>query len=226
MKITQTNKTISADFVYIENQYQNETVEISVEFSDDTFNGYVTMMSISNPGHPNQPPYVLPIVNGKVKLPNYTTDFLGLIPISLFGFKGEEVITTNILKFELIASNPTNINIVPKEVDWLQTMESYVDGIVPTITPSIRNGYWYIGETNTGVSATGDIINDTQSSTTTTYSSNKIESVIEEKMSDIDLSTLATKEQVGNLNYKAISQTDYDALTTKNAGTMYFIYEE
>ena len=57
---------------------------------------------------------------------------------------------------------------------------------------------------------------------TETYSASEID----EKLGDIDFSTLATKEQVGNLNYKALSQTEYDSLDTKDANTIYFIYEE
>lgn len=57
---------------------------------------------------------------------------------------------------------------------------------------------------------------------TETYSASEID----EKLGDIDFSTLATKEQVGNLNYKALSQTEYDGLATKDANTIYFIYED
>ena len=49
-------------------------------------------------------------------------------------------------------------------------------------------------------------------------------SEIDTKLGNIDFSTLATKEQVGNLNYKALSQTEYDALTTKDENTIYFVY--
>lgn len=49
-------------------------------------------------------------------------------------------------------------------------------------------------------------------------------SEIDTKLGNIDFSTLATKKQVGNLNYKALSQTEYDALTTKDENTIYFVY--
>ena len=52
------------------------------------------------------------------------------------------------------------------------------------------------------------------------------ETEIDAKLGDIDFSTLATKEQVGNLNYKALSQSEYDGLATKDANTIYFIYED
>lgn len=39
-------------------------------------------------------------------------------------------------------------------------------------------------------------------------------------------SEYATKTQVGNLNYKALSQSEYDALSIKDANTIYFIYED
>ena len=37
--------------------------------------------------------------------------------------------------------------------------------------------------------------------------------------------TKATKEQVGNLNYKALSQSEYDGLPSKDENTIYFITE-
>lgn len=164
-KIIQSGKTISADFSTIENMYQQDTFDIEVELIDDTFNGYITMLSVCNPQYDDNV-YTLPIINNKVTLPYYTTNKLGVMTISLFGFKGSQVITTNKLEFTVAASNPTNIKKVPGYVDWNTTMQSYVDAqiqqtkteITPSIDPTTHN--WLIGGVDTGVDARGENVQE------------------------------------------------------------------
>lgn len=45
------------------------------------------------------------------------------------------------------------------------------------------------------------------------------------KVNELEI-TNATKEQVGNLKYKALSQSEYDGLPSKDESTIYFIYED
>ena len=171
-KITQKLKTISADFSNIENQYSNNTFDIQVELNDSTFNGYIPMLSVSNPQH-NGETYIVPIINKVAKLPYYCTDFLGTTTISLFGYKtnSQDTITTNKLSFEVIASNPTNIFQEPSDDNWHYTMTSYVDAQVDTIKPHIDpvTKNWFIGSTDTGVKAdgtTGDYYTKTEANNT------------------------------------------------------------
>lgn len=160
-KIIQQNKTITADFTYIENQYQNNTFDIEIELSDDTFKDYIVMLSVSNPQHTIES-YPIPIIDGVAKLPYYCTDFLGTTTISLFGYKAREndVITTNKIDFEVIASNPTNIYTVPSDDNWHITMKNFAIGLVDAlgkeIEPTIgENHHWFIGGEDTGVLAEG-----------------------------------------------------------------------
>lgn len=160
-KLTQTGKTITADFSQIENQYQNNTFDIEVELTDETFSGYVVMLSIRNPQHYIEA-YPIPIINGVAKLPYYCTDYIGTTTISLFGYKvdSDDIITTNNVEVEVVASNPTNFSYAPSDDNWANTMKAYVDSMVDQlgadITPSIgEDGYWYIGGVKTDTKADG-----------------------------------------------------------------------
>lgn len=162
-KIIQAGRTITADFAEIENMYQQDTFEIEVQFTDNTFDGYITMLSVGNPQYSDEF-YQLPIIDGKVTLPFYTTNKLGIMTISLFGFKNSQVITTNTCEFTIILSNPTNIKKVPGISNWVNVMQEFVKAqmaqtkseITPTIDPTTHN--WFIGGIDTGVDARGETV--------------------------------------------------------------------
>lgn len=162
MKITQKLRTIVADFSNLENQYSNGTIEIPVEFTDSEFTDWDMFFScqILNFESYN---YIAKLVNNKIVLPLSVTYYAGVVTISIYGMKGDLVKTSNNIAFNIIESNPTADQVQPVSTDWATAVKDYVDAYtaerINKITPSINglNFHWFIGQTDTGVIAKGDV---------------------------------------------------------------------
>lgn len=216
-KLIQTLKTITADFSKIENQYQNNTFDIEVELTDETFKDYIVMLSINNPQHYTEA-YPIPIINGVAKLPYYCTDYLGTTTISLFGYKvdSDDIITTNKVDVEVVASNPTNVHYAPSDDNWANIMKAYVDSMIDAlgedITPSIsEDGYWYIGDVNTGIKADG--------TSEDYYTKNEVDEKIDDVV-DVQEITLTTSwsENTQTVAVSGITANDSPILDVKLSG--------
>lgn len=216
-KLTQTLKTITADFSKIENQYQNNTFDIEVELTDETFKDYIVMLSINNPQHYTEA-YPIPIINGVAKLPYYCTDYLGTTTISLFGYKvdSDDIITTNKIDVEVVASNPTNIYYAPDDDNWANIMKAYVDSMIDAlgedITPSIsEDGYWYIGDVNTGIKADG--------TSEDYYTKYEVDEIINDVVDVQEITLSNTTDTSFNVSVSGITANDSPILDIKMSGT-------
>lgn len=163
MKITQVGRKITSDFTELESQYSNNTVVIDVELTDATFTNYTMFASIRIKTFSTYN-YHIPITNNQITLPSVALNYAGVLTVSIYGTNGsDDVITSDIVTLNVVASNPTGVQATPISTDWVEIMTQYVNAeiirlggnIAPSINETTHN--WFIGEYDTGIRAKGDV---------------------------------------------------------------------
>lgn len=161
--ITQTGSFITADFTAVTNQYSSDTLEITFNL-DQTYSGALSA-ALELLADDRSLKAVVPVIDQKVTLPGYVTQYPGILRIALAWIDGSQVATTDAVELEVIPSVDPAGSPPPSFEIWLTQLHTYMDiylheQIDPDMQTLLSLAQKAVNEAGAAVSGANKAVND------------------------------------------------------------------
>lgn len=161
--ITQTGSSITADFTAVTNQYSSDTLEIAFNL-DQTYSGAVSA-AMELLADDRSIKAVVPVIDKKVTLPGYVTQYSGILRIALAWMDGTQIATTDAVELEIIPSVDPAGSPPPAFEIWLIQLHTYMDiylhdQVDPAMQLLLNQAQKAVDDADVAVKAVNEAVNE------------------------------------------------------------------